>query len=339
MCYESGTKDHHKFHNQLMPIPTDSLPTILKSLIDDLVDSANVLEELYKSIDFDQRDLEDARTEFEEAAGDEKLCVENLLDSIGYVIRFFGDQLASVYQETILPFCQKYMGSPFEYIRFIGACSIDDMMLYAPSTASAFVGDAMNFFTQNMNCEDPALRQVVLFGIKIAIENFCDSIRGNAKMLCTALMQTINREDAYDEEYSSASDNAVSALFSLTRFCRQNLSPKEFHAAIGCVCDHLPLQADCAEAQDVHEHVVEELMKPNHGVFDNANVLNGVMRSLPIMLLPVYDEGDNESEISYDETKAAIVNILKTLDNRSMMSLMNGLDPDVKAAVASVLGA
>ena len=46
MCYESGTKDHHKFHNQLMPIPTDSLPTILKSLIDDLVDSANVLEEL-----------------------------------------------------------------------------------------------------------------------------------------------------------------------------------------------------------------------------------------------------------------------------------------------------
>lgn len=121
-----------------MPIPMDTLPTVLKSLIDYLVDSANVLEESYKEIDFDQRDLEDARMEFEEVVGDEKLCVENLLDAIGYIIRHYGDQLASVYQEMILPFCQKYMASPFEYIRFIGACSIDDMLLFAPGTSAGW---------------------------------------------------------------------------------------------------------------------------------------------------------------------------------------------------------
>ena len=55
------------------------------------------------------------------------------------------------------------------------------------------------------------------------------------------------------------------------------------------------------------------------------------------MLLPVYDEGDNEFEITYDETKAAIVNILKTLDNRSMMSLLNGLEPDMKNAISAIL--
>ena len=320
-----------------MPIPMDTLPTVLKSLIDYLVDSANVLEESYKEIDFDQRDLEDARMEFEEVVGDEKLCVENLLDAIGYIIRHYGDQLASVYQEMILPFCQKYLASPFEYIRFIGACSIDDMLLFAPGTSAALVSDAMAFFTQNMACEDPALRQVVLFGIKVTLENFSQQLLGSAKALCASLMQVINSEDAYSEDYSTASDNAVSALFSLTRFCRQSLSPKEFHAAISCVCEHLPMQDDCAEAQDVHEHVVEELMKPNHGVFDNANVLDKVMRALPMMLLPVYDEGDNEFEITYDETKAAIVNILKTLDNRSMMSLLNGLEPDMKNAISAIL--
>lgn len=320
-----------------MPIPVDTLPTVLKSLIDYLVDSANVMEECYKNIDFDQRDLEDARMEFEEVAGDEKLCVENLLDAIGYIIRHYGDQLASVYQEMLLPFCQKYMNSPFEYIRFIGSCSIVDMLLFATGTSASLVGDAMAFFTQNMMCEDPALRQVVLFGIKVTLENFHQQLLGNAKALCASLLQVINSENAYDDDYNTASDNAVSALFTLTLFCRQSLSPKEFHAAINCVCDHLPMQDDCAEAQDVHEHVVEELMKPNHGVFDNPNVLDKVMRALPVMLLPVYDEGDNEFEITYDETKTTIVNILKTLDNRSMASLLNGLEPDVKNAVSAIL--
>ena len=96
-------------------------------------------------------------------------------------------------------------------------------------------------------------------------------------------------------------------------------------------------QADALAATAEIAPVVEELMKPNHGVFDNANVLDKVMRALPMMLLPVYDEGDNEFEITYDETKAAIVNILKTLDNRSMMSLLNGLEPDMKNAISAIL--
>ena len=92
-----------------------------------------------------------------------------------------------------------------------------------------------------------------------------------------------------------------------------------------------------AEAQDVHERVAAELMKPNHGVFDNKSVLDKVIRTLPLMLLPTYDDGDNEYQITYDETKVVILNMLKTLDPRQMNSLLSGLEPDVLMAVKMIL--
>ena len=125
----------------------------------------------------DDRDLEDARNEFEEAAGEEKDCIENLLDCLGYIIRYCGDAIAPCFNTIISPMCQKYMSSSYEYIRFVGICPIDDMMLYATSVVSGLVADILAFFGSNMTCEDPSLRQAVLFGIKIIVEKYPQNLQ------------------------------------------------------------------------------------------------------------------------------------------------------------------
>ena len=59
------------FTGQLMPIPSESMGEVVKNLLDFLEDSVKVLEAMYQEIDFEDRDLEDARNEFEEEAGEE----------------------------------------------------------------------------------------------------------------------------------------------------------------------------------------------------------------------------------------------------------------------------
>lgn len=325
------------FTGQLMPIPSESMGEVVKNLLDFLEDSVKVLEAMYQEIDFEDRDLEDARNEFEEEAGEEKNCVENLLDALGYIIRFTGNSIAPLYQQYIAPFCSKYMASQFEFIMFVGVCSMDDMMLYASEVVSGVMGDVLSFFFNHVRCEDPSLRQAVLFGIKVAVEHYSALITPQAQSILTTLLQVVQGKEAREDDYTSATDNGISAIFSILLGYRSSLSPQVFSQAINFVVQQLPLQDDVAEAQDVHERVVGELMKPNHGVFDNKNVLDKVMRTLPLMLLPTYDDGDNEYQITYDETKVVILNILKTLDARQMNSLLSGLEPDVLMAVKMIL--
>ena len=320
-----------------MPIPSESMGEVVKNLLDFLEDSVKVLEAMYQEIDFEDRDREDARNEFEEEAGEEKNCVENLLDALGYIIRFAGSSIAPLYQQYIAPFCSKYMASQFEFIMFVGVCSMDDMMLYASEVVSGVMSDVLSFFFNHIRCEDPSLRQAVLFGVKVAVEHYPALITSQAQSILTTLLQVVQGEEAREDDYTSATDNGISAIFSILLGYRSSLSPQVFSQAINFVVQQLPLQDDVAEAQDVHERVVAELMKPNHGVFDNKSVLDKVIRTLPLMLLPTYDDGDNEYQITYDETKVVILNMLKTLDPRQMNSLLSGLEPDVLMAVKMIL--
>ena len=162
-------------------------------------------------------------------------------------------------------------------------------------------------------------------------------ITSQAQSILTTLLQVVQGKEAREDDYTSATDNGISAIFSILLGYRSSLSPQVFSQAINFVVQQLPLQDDVAEAQDVHERVVAELMKPNHGVFDNKNVLDKVIHTLPLMLLPTYDDGDNEYQITYDETKVVILNMLKTLDPRQMNSLLSGLEPDVLMAVKMIL--
>ena len=325
------------FRNQRMPIPSDSLPSVVENLFEFLKESVEILEAMYKEVDFEDREMEDARNEFEEAAGEEKDCVENLLDALGSIIRFAGNAIAPLDQQYISPFCAKYMASPFEYILFVGVCSMDDLMLYAPDVVAPVVNDLLGFFHQHMHCEDPALRQAVLFGVKVAIERFHAVVAPQAQAILSALLRVAQSQEAEDEKYASATDNALSAIFSLLLGCPGNLGPAQADQALQLFVSRLPLMEDVAEAQDVHERVVMELEKPNHGLFSNKNVMNAVMQALPMMLLPTYDDGDNEYEITYDETKMEIMKILKSLDRRQLNGLLNGLEPDMRMAVSSIL--
>ena len=130
-----------------MPIPSDSLPSVVENLFEFLKESVEILEAMYKEVDFEDREMEDARTEFEEAAGEEKDCVENLLDALGSIIRFAGNAIAPLDQQYISPFCAKYMASPFAFILFVGVCSMDDLdlMLYAPDVVAPVVNDLLGF--------------------------------------------------------------------------------------------------------------------------------------------------------------------------------------------------
>lgn len=180
--YESGDKDHHHFLNQRIQITPEQCQTTASKLVEFITESCDVLEKLYTAVDFDDRELEDARNEFEEEAGEEKDCVENLLDCLGYVIRNCGDAIAPCFNSIISGMCNKYMTSKFEYIRFVGICVIDDMMLYASNVVQQLVPDIVAFLGNNMTCEDPCLRQAVLYGIKIVVDKYPNMIQATCNV-------------------------------------------------------------------------------------------------------------------------------------------------------------
>ena len=337
ICYESGEEYHHNYTNQRMPLTGDTLSSLVTMLHQCIDESVKVLETMYKEIDFNDREMDDARNEFEEAAGEEKDCVECLLDAMGYVIRYTSVQIQPLFAEKLLPSCQQAMQSSFEYIQFTGVCTMDDMLLYASPIMNEFVPPMMNYFSQHMNCEDPALRQAVLYGIKIIVEKFPAIIGGQVKDILTALMNVIKSDQALDEDYACSPDNAVSAVLSILVNFREAISPREWNTGMKLILDYLPMQEDVAEAQTVHELLVNELMKPNHGIFNSSNLLEPVMHLLPLLLLPTYDDGDNEYEVVYPETKSAIVNILKSIPSNQLQQLIGSLEPEVKSAIMSAM--
>ena len=144
---------------------------IAQFLLESVQDCTKALEEMYAVIDFDDRDMDDARNEFEEDAGEEKECIEFLLEAYSYYVRIAGANiLASI--EIIQQMANAYMSSNFEYIRFIGVCLLDDLIKYNPSTIEGIIPQVLDFFGNNMQCEDPALRQAVLYGIKLIVEQY-----------------------------------------------------------------------------------------------------------------------------------------------------------------------
>ena len=150
-------------------------------------------------------------------------------------------------------------------------------------------------------------------------------------------MAVITSPEAMEEDYSSSTDNAVSAVFSILLTFGNNLSPKERDDGLSFVLQYLPMSEDVDEAQDVHERLVEQLMMPNHGILNNSKYLDAAMHLLPLLLLPTYDDGDNEFEVVYPETKQIIINVLKQMSPNEVNRLLHQQEPEVKAFIMQQL--
>ena len=148
-----------------------------------------------------------------------------------------------------------------------------------------------------------------------------------------ALCQLVSDESSMDEEYVTATDNALSAIFSL--LLSGMISGKLYNNGLQLFVEMLPMQNDFAEAQTVHEKVIYALK--NTPMFNN--VRRNLLMKLPYMLLPCYDDGDNEYEVTYDETKIEIVQILNSLKGNERIDVFRNIDPEVKDAVMMILGA
>ena len=133
------------FRNQRMPIPSDSLPSVVENLLEFLKESVEILEAMYKEVDFEDREMEDARTEFEEAAQARRRTAWRTFWTRWAPSSAPLDQqsIAPLDQQSIAPFCAKYMASPFAFILFVGVCSMDDLMLYAPDVVAPVVNDLL----------------------------------------------------------------------------------------------------------------------------------------------------------------------------------------------------
>ena len=93
------------------------------------------------------------------------------------------------------------------------------------------------------------------------------------------------------------------------------------------------------EGTTVHERVVMELAKPDHGILNQPQHLQAAMQLLPLLLLPAYDDGDNEYEVVYPETKAMIISMLKSLSPKELQQLIGNQEPEVKALIMNTLQA
>ena len=153
----------------------------------------------------------------------------------------------------------------------------------------------------------------------------------NSQDIYTALVNTITNDEAFTEEYAMATENAASALFSL--LLSGLITGKDYSDGIAVFINCLPLNHDTAEAQTVHEKVIYALQHST--IFNNCR--REILKVLPYMLFPTYDEGDNMYEISYDETKVEIIYILKSLNGAERMNVFRDMDPEMKATVMTIM--
>ena len=146
-----------------------------------------------------------------------------------------------------------------------------------------------------------------------------------------ALMQAIQSEDAQSEDYCCATDNAISAVFSI--LLSGMVSGHLFNQGLQLFVSCLPMQFDGEEAQTVHEKVVSTLKTGT--LFNGCK--NEVMKILPYLLLPITDDGDNEIEISYEETKYEVAQLLNSLNAGERNNIMRTVDPELKPIINNIL--
>ena len=187
----------------------------------------------------------------------EEILVQNVVECIGTLFRVYSSVLLPLFDELLLASFQEMLQPvAISNDRVAALCVFDDIIEHCSSDGGSarYVPAVLPAFLEYASDESAEVRQAAAYGLGVLAQH-CSSSTFNElsqQQAAARLLQIIESPDAFNDENSSASDNAVSALGKL---CRR--SDTISAVATPRWLQSLPLRSDRDEARAVHCMLIE----------------------------------------------------------------------------------
>jgi len=263
----------------------ESLPSRMNA--EQLTEALNLCHELMKE-SMERRagkaneNAEDADEDDEDMdpAESEEILVQNIVESLGALIKIFKSSMLTVFQNKFGPELQSMLKpDAVDSDRIAALCIVDDVIEHcsADGGSAPLIPVFLPILKGHALSEAVGVRQAAVYGLGVWAEHDVQSSSQTPEEHMTVaqiLLQVVEHPQAFKEDNATASDNAVSALGKL---CKRS-------EAVGNAClprwlRLLPLQADIEEARSVHTMLV--------GLVEQTNtmLLGAGMERLPDVLI------------------------------------------------------
>ncbi|GMH37342.1 hypothetical protein BSKO_05215 [Bryopsis sp. KO-2023] len=180
-----------------------------------------------------------------------------------------------------------------------------DIVEYVPPGAAKFLDVIMTGFLEGSKSGHSGLRHCSCFGVGVVAQKVSQGFKPYAQQAVAHLMNAMNSDDAREEDFLSATDNAVSALGKVFEAHGDLMDVK---ALVSKWLQFLPLQNDKVEAMAAHEQLIRLVEKMDVEILGEGNQ-NAT--HLAKVMMAVLAKGD---KLISKEAGSKMVNLLRHLE-------------------------
>ncbi|KAF3706248.1 Importin-5 [Channa argus] len=266
------------------------------------------LEEHFKNQELRQakRQDEDYDEQVEETLQDED---ENDV----YILTKVSDILHSVfssYKEKVLPWFEQLLQLIVQLIcpnrpwadRQWGLCIFDDVVEHCSPSSFKYAEYFLRPMLQSLCDSSPEVRQAAAYGVGVMAQYGGENYRPFCTEAIPLLVQVIQAADSRSKENVNATENCISAVGKVMRFCPECVNVNEI---LPHWLSWLPLNEDKEEAVHTFDFLCDLIESNNPIVLgpDNSN--------LPKIFLIIADGVANESVRSEDACSKRLANVIR----------------------------
>jgi len=231
-------------------------------------------QEIEQSFDSaEQFDAED-QEHLDEILANEEELMANIVDSIGYILKCHKENFIPIFEEVLFPLFAPILAEAHRYHPSIvtnAVCIFDDCIEWCGVAASRYAQECLPMFIACLSHEHFGLKQASIYGIIQIAKSHPSLLKRDINQITNKLVQIIECEDALDDENIGVTENAVSAIGTISS--NSDLVGGKSAILFKKWLAMLPLKSDEAEARVVHRQLCDLIEANNpHIIGDSSNI-------------------------------------------------------------------
>jgi hypothetical protein len=320
ICWRSGSDspdEAGQWPEPLLKVPAAVVPSMTGVLRDLLALSVQRRAQEGDRLAKEGYGEADIAEEMEEMNECEEEFSNDIVDSIGYLLKLGGPAFVPVFEQVLHPLASNLLlpSSPASTpaTRFNAMCMYVDIVQYGGAAAAQKFGPmVLPTLVESVDSDNCRLAQCACYGIgqvaRYANAQFMsragDAIQALLKIVNESKDKRSNRSDdahSEEEDLELVNENAAAALGRIAQFCEPALvqaAPLVLDTLISAWLGALPLKADQEEAQYSHRRLLDMVQQRSPLVEKNKLVVAKVLGELAIRpnKNSTDSEGDDEDE-------------------------------------------
>ncbi len=280
----------------------------------------------------ERRNMRMARTEGEdfdeeeaEALEEEHEAESELLDAFGdccsTILKHYGDSCLP-FVETIMPAMAKFIDpSRYSEERRVSLILMNNIIEYSPQGSDKYFNEIMPQLLAGTTDSDPGIRQACVYGVGRVAQQQQEKFKQHAQLAVNNVLAVLQDPKARTAENILATENAVGALGKFLEFQQEFVDP----SAGSLYVQHLPLEHDEEEAQEVHAQLVRFVNSNDPRILgqDNCN-----LPKIAECLIRILAQEETLVKKEHIPEMTALLNQLRSvLPSEMFSSLINTLKP------------